>query len=202
MNIKQSIAILLLILVSFGELSAQDTIKTQTSRKVNIGGIFLSAGTGIDIPMGTFRDNSDVTFGILGRLEYTSTSLFPFIIGGEVDYFSYNGDDEFKNLNLLNTFKTRILSVGLNVEIALSKFLRSSFTTPFLTFDIKTNLINREYDEGKVLENMPLSENKISIGAGAGFTVFIFDFYFKYNYIKDLSNIGVYTKFKIPIIRF
>lgn len=204
MNLKHLITILLgtVIILFTVRLNAQDTVKTQSTRKVNINGIFLSIGGGIHIPTGSFKNNTDVTFGILGRLEYTSTSIFPFVIGGEVNYFSYSGADEFKTLNLLNTFNTRILSVGLNLEIVLSKFLRTSFTTPFLTFDVKTNFISREYDENKTLDNLPLKESKISIGAGAGFTIFIFDFYCKYNYMKDLTIIGVYAKFKIPVLRF
>jgi hypothetical protein len=204
MSIKhlKIILLVLFLLIFTSRITAQDTLKTQSTRKVTIGGIFLSLGGGIDIPVGSFKDNSNVTFGILGRLEYTSTTIFPFVIGGEIDYFSHKGADDFITRNLLNTFDTRILSAGLNVEIVLSKFIRTPYTTLFLTLDVKTNFISREYDENKTIENMPLKDTKISIGAGAGFTVFIFDFYCKYNYMKDLSNIGVYTKLKIPVIRF
>jgi hypothetical protein len=204
MSIKhlKIILLVLFLLIFTSRITAQDTLKTQSTRKVTIGGIFLSLGGGIDIPVGSFKDNSNVTFGILGRLEYTSTTIFPFVIGGEIDYFSHKGADDFITRNLLNAFDTRILSAGLNVEIVLSKFIRTPYTTLFLTLDVKTNFISREYDENKTIENMPLKDTKISIGAGAGFTVFIFDFYCKYNYMKDLSNIGVYTKLKIPVIRF
>ena len=179
-----------------------DSLNKKLVTKKSISAIFLGIGGGISIPLSPFINNSDVTFGILGRLEFASTSIFPFVIGGEVDYFSYSGSDEFKTQNLLNTFDTKILSVGLNIEYSLSKILRSSFTMPFLTIDVKNNLIKREYDSDTTFADLSREESKISIGAGFGFTLFIFDFYAKYNYMKGNSNIGVYTKTKIPIIRF
>lgn len=170
--------------------------------KKSISAIFLSVGGGIAVPLSPFKNNSDVTFGILGRIEFASTSIFPFVIGGEVDYFSFSGADEFKTINLLSNLTTKILSVGLNIEYSLSKILRSSFTMPFLTVDVKTNQIKREYDESRTLDGLPRTEQKISVGAGFGLTLFIFDFYMKYNHMKDNSFIGVYTKTKIPVIKF
>lgn len=170
--------------------------------KKSISAVFIGIGTGISIPTSPFKNNSDVTFGILGRLEFGSTGIYPFVIGGEVDYFSYNGADLFKTTNLLTNYKTKILSVGLNIDYSLTKLLRSSFTMPFLSVDVKSNMIKREYDDSRTLDGLPREENKFSIGAGAGFTVFIIDFCVKYNYIKDNSFVMVTAKTKIPLIRF
>lgn len=179
-----------------------DSLNKKLITKKSISALFISVGGGIAVPLSPFKDNSNVTFGILGRLEFASTLIFPFIISGEVDYFSYKGADEFKTINLLSNFKTKILSVGLNIEYSLAKLIHSSFTMPFLTVDVKNNLIKREYDGARTFENLPRDESKISIGAGFGLTLFIFDFYVKYNRMKDNSSIGVYTKTKIPVIRF
>ncbi len=181
----------------------QDTAKPKTkSGKFSLSGFFLSVGGGLSVPVAGFNQNSDVAFGFLGRVEFSSTSIFPLIIGGEFNYFSYPGADQFKTLNVINNYKTRILSYGLSVEYTLSKLLNSSYTIPFLTLDVKNNMIKREYDGEANLEGLPREETKFSVGAGAGFTLFVFDFLVKYNYMKSLSNIGVYTKVKIPVIRF
>jgi hypothetical protein len=184
------------------KLSYADSLNKKLVTKKSISALFLSFGGGIAVPLSPFKDNSDVTFGILGRLEFASTSIFPFVISGEVDYFSFNGADEFKTTNLLNSYKTKILSVGLNIEYSLTKLIRSSFTMPFLTVDVKNNIIKREYDDTRTLTDLPREETKISVGAGVGFTVFILDFYVKYNHMKNNSFIGVYTKTKIPVIKF
>lgn len=171
-------------------------------KKISLGGIFLSAGTGLSIPLKKFNENSNPAFGLLGRLEYSTYKIFPLVIGGEVTYFSYNGADLFKTTNLLNTFKTKILSYGITLEYTLSKLLNSSYTIPFVMLDVKINSIKREYDAGHTFSDLPAKDSKISVGAGFGFTLFVLDFYLKYNYMKDQNNFGVYTKIKFPIIRF
>lgn len=183
-------------------LGFQDTTKKRFVTSKSISAIFISVGGGISVPIAKFKENSDVTFGILGRLEFASTAIFPFVIGGQIDYFSYPGADEFKTTNLLANFRTKILGIGLNIEYSLAKIFRSSFTMPFLTVDVKTNRIKREYDDARTLEGLPREEQKISIGAGVGMTIFVFDFLLKYNHMKDNSFIAVYTKTKFPIIRF
>jgi len=181
-----------------------DTVVEKVSYKKSISAIFLGVGGGISVPLGGFKDNSNVTFGILGRLDFSSTAIFPFVIGGEVTYFSYAGADEFKTTNLLSTFKTKDLGFGLNIEYSLSRLLRSSFTMPFLSVDVKLHSIKRDIDEGQNFDSLglPGEESKISVGAGIGFTMFVFDFHIKYNYMKNMSTIGIYTKMKIPLIRF
>ena len=181
-----------------------DSVKNKVSYKKSISAIFLGIGGGISVPMSGFKDNSDVTFGLLGRLEFSSTSIFPLVIGGEVTYFSYNGSDLFKTTNLLSTFRTKDLGFGINVEYSLTRLLKSSFTIPFISVDVKMNNIKRDIDEGKNLDSLGLlrEESKVSFGAGIGFTMFIFDFHIKYNYMKDMNHIGVYTKMKVPIIKF
>lgn len=181
----------------------QDTTKPKIkTKKFSLSGFFISVGGGLSVPVAEFNQNSDVSFGILGRLEFSSTSIFPLIIGGEINYFTYPGADLFKTLNVLDGYKTNILSFGLSLEYTLSKLLNSSYTIPFIAVDVKNNIIKREYDDKAELDGLLREETKISIGAGGGFTLFVFDFVIKYNYMKSLSNIGVYTKIKIPVIRF
>jgi hypothetical protein len=179
-----------------------DSVVKKTIGKKPISALFLGLGGGINVPLKEFGETTNPTFGILGRLEFSSTGIFPFVIGGEVDYFSYNSPDEFKTINLLSSFRTKILSVGLNIDYSLAKLIRSSFTMPFLSIDVKSNNIKREFDENRSFEGLPATESKISIGAGFGFTLFILDFSVKYNYMKNNSYVGVTAKTKFPVIRF
>jgi hypothetical protein len=187
-----------------GKLNSRyyDSVVVKTTGRRSISALFLGLGGGINLPMKAFSETANPTFGILGRLEFSSTGIFPFVIGGEVDYFSYNAPDEFKTINLLSSFKTKILSFGLNIDYSMAKLFRSSFTMPFLSIDVKSNNIKREFDDGRTFDGLPATESKISIGAGFGFTVFILDFSVKYNYMKNNSFIGVTTKTKFPVIRF
>ena len=182
----------------------QDTTKPKQKKPkdFSLHGIFLSVGGGLSVPLSDFNAYSNVSYGILGRLEYSSTVIFPFVVGGEIDYFTYAGYDLYKTLNRLNNLDTKILSYGLSIEYTLARLLNSSYTTPFIALDVKNNIIKREYDENVTIEELQRKQTKISVGAGIGFTLFIFDFVVKYNYMKTLNNIGVYTKVKFPLIRF
>jgi hypothetical protein len=177
------------------------TKKPVTVKNVSLAGIFLGLGTGLSMPLLNFNNNSDYAFGIFGRLEYSSTKIFPFVIGGEASYFSYSGDDDFKTTNLLKAYTTKIFGYGLTIEYSLSRLLHTSYSMPFLTVDVKNNSIKRDYDSGVEFSDLPRKESRVSIGAGIGFTLFVLDFYVKYNYMKDMSNFGVYAKIKFPVIR-
>lgn len=179
-----------------------DTLEKKRKGNISIGGIFFSAGFGFAFPVGGFSGNSDYAFGFLGRLEYASTSIFPLVIGGEISYADYGGSDEFKTLNILSNFDTKIISFGLSADYSLSKLIKTPYLIPFITADIKSNIITREYDSDVEFSNLPRNETGISISGGFGFTVFVFDIYAKYSYMKNFTTYGFFTKIKIPIIRF
>lgn len=179
-----------------------DSLKKNLVTKKSISALFIGFGGGLAVPVSKFTETANPTFGILGRMEFSSTGIFPFVIGAEVNYYSYNSPDEFRAINILSSYRTKILSFGLNIDYSLSKLFRSSFTMPFLSVDVKSNNIKREFDENRSFEGVPLTESKVSVGAGIGFTLFILDFSVKYNYMKDNSFVSVTTKTKFPIIRF
>ena len=181
----------------------KDSTKNESNTKnISIGGIFVSAGFGLSIPLAQFNSTSNAKFGLLGRVEYSSTTIFPFVLGGELSYFSYGGSDNYLTQNFLNSFQTKILGAGLVVDFALSGFLKSYYTNPFVTLSLKTNSINRDISGNAALPKVPTHERKTSVGLGIGFTIFVADFYLQYTYLKDLTTIGLFAKVKIPVIRF
>jgi hypothetical protein len=193
------------ILLFFSTGYTQDTTK-QKIRKTKIsplGGIFLSVGGGLSVPLGEFSNSSDVSFGALARIEVSTFSIFPLVLGGEVTYFGYSGNDEFKTLNLLNTLTTEVISFGLTAEYALPRLFKSTYLIPFVAADVKYSMVKRQMaPTSNQPPNLPTEDNKISVGIGAGFTLFIFDFYGKYIYSKNTTNFTVFTKVKFPLIRF
>jgi hypothetical protein len=74
---------------------------------------------------------------------------------------------------------------------------------PFLSVDVKSNNIKREFDENRSFEGVATDGIKGKRWSRRiGFTLFILDFSVKYNYMKDNSFVSVTTKTKFPIIRF
>ena len=162
---KQSVNDFKLEKLHFNTLT-DSTKKSTPVKKFKAGGIFLSVGGGLNVPLKSFGDNSIPTFGILGRLEYTSTTIFPFVIGAEITYFSYKGKDQFTTLYILNTFRTHITSFGLSIEYSLARLFNSPYSIPFLTIDIKTNKIRRDIDPSETFQALPLTDSRISVSAG------------------------------------
>lgn len=194
-----------LVLLLCGTGYTQDTTKQKTreTKISSLGGIFLSVGGGLSVPLGEFNNNSDVSFGALARIEVSTFSIFPLVLGGEVSYFGYSGNDEFKTLNLLTTLTTKIISFGLTAEYALPGLFKTTYLIPFVAADVKYSMVRREVaPTSNQPPNLPTEDNKISGGIGAGFTLFIFDFYGKYIYSKNSTNFTVFTKVKFPVIRF
>lgn len=182
----------------------QDSSKQKKTHGVSLSGIFISIGTGLSVPVAHFSSTSNPVFGILGRLEFASTAIFPLVIGGEVDYFSYSGNDNYMTQNLLTTYQTKIFSFGMTAEFTFARLIKSHYTIPYICIDVKSNKITRKISgiSGSVPPSVPLKESRVSFGAGFGFTLFVLDFYIKYNYMKELSGFGVYAKMKFPLIRF
>ena len=184
--------------------AGSDSTQQEKTHSVSIGGIFFSIGTGLSIPLAQFNATSNPVFGILGRLEYASTAIFPLVIGGELDYFSYSGNDNYMTQNLLTTYQTKIFSYGLTAEFTFARLIKSHYTIPYICIDVKSNKISRSISgiSGSTPPNIALKESRVSIGGGFGFTLFVLDFFIKYNYMKELSSFGVFTKIKFPVIRF
>ncbi len=184
---------------------SRDTIipKSRRSTTLNVGGIFIAPMFGASYPIGDLALNSKGAFNYGFRIEYASTKLYPFVIAGFLEFQKFPGKDEYKSQHLLDVFETKTVSFGGNIDILLSKYLKSNFTTPFIILELRT--INAKRNATPV-ENVPsdiaLSESQIAYGGGAGFTLFIFDLSFKYLKSRSYGMVLFNTRFHIPLIKF
>ncbi|MBN1632542.1 MAG: hypothetical protein JW917_00075 [Ignavibacteria bacterium] len=179
-----------------------DSLRKLKSDKLEPSGLFFSAGLGIDIPFLNFSDNSSTSLCLGARVEYSSLKIYPFVIGLSYQYQGNEGSDDFKTINLLNGLKTTIHSVGLGFDINLNKYLKSSFTIPFLTLEVKYLMAQREINPETALQDFLRKESLIGFSGGLGFTLYVFDIYGTYTHAKNYSSFAVRTRFRIPIIKF
>ncbi len=206
--IKISLCILLIISAPSlifsqdeGTLKKDSVIKLVSDKPVP-SGIFLSAGLGVDIPFRDFSDNSATAVLLGARLEYSSLKLYPFVIGFSYQYQKNEGSDEFKTLNLLNGSNTTIHSLGFGFDLILNKYLKSSFTIPFITLEAKYLMAQTEINPETSLPEIPRKESVIGFSGGIGFTLYVFDIYGTYTHAKNYSSFAVKTRFRIPVLRF
>lgn len=186
-------------------LSAQQDTLRQSIKKEssNPGGIFISPTLSAVYPTGTFAETNKIAaqFGV--RLEYSSKKIYPFVIGVLLETAKHHGKDEFMNTNLLTTFDTKVTSFGGSIDIILSKFLKTNFTIPFATLEVKyINATTTIAPETANIPGLVLSQSEIAYGGGLGFTLYIFDIYGKYSYSKSYSTFSINTRFHFPVIKF
>ena len=184
--------------------SSRDTIIKNTGRPtINIGGIFIAPMLGAGYPIGKLGENSKGAFNYGFRLEYAGTKLYPFIISAFIELAKFPGKDEYKAQHLLDVFESKTVSFGGNVDILLSKYLKSNFTTPFVILEARMiNVTRNATPVANVPSDIVLKESQLAYGGGAGFTLFIFDLSFKYLKSKSYSMVLFNTRFHIPLIKF
>lgn len=183
---------------------AQDTLTTPVKRSSsNPGGIFIAPSLSAVYPVGDFASTSKIApqFGV--RLEYSSKKIYPFVISALFETAKHHGKDDFLTANLLNSYDTKITSLGGSIDIILSKYLKTNFTMPFATLEVKYISATATVDPvTTVVPGVVLSESQISYGGGLGFTLYIFDIYAKYSYSQSYSTFSINTRFHFPVLKF
>lgn len=202
---KLKLFILTFLFLSYGSIfSQQDSSVTISSKKgtTNPGGIFISPTLSAVYPSGDFSQIAKIAaqFGV--RLEYSSKKIYPFVIGALFEVTKHNGKDDYMTANLLTTLSTKTTSFGGSIDIILSKYLKTNFTIPFATLEVKYINATTTVTPVENVPNLVLSQSEIAYGGGLGFTLYIFDIYAKYSYSKSYSTFSVNTRFHFPIVKF
>ncbi len=206
--ILKKILLIFLFLVCSSIIYAQGSeIDTAKKRETSVAikkssGIFISPFISAELPIKVLNENSKYTFGFGGKLEYSSLSIYPFVIGATFQYQNHSGSDDFKTKNLLNSMNTKITSIGVSLDFLLNKYLKSSFTIPFVFIEARSLNVKRVISPENNSTNLKTSDNVIGFGGGFGFTLYIFDLYTTYLSAKDYSTISIKTRFRLPLIRF
>lgn len=173
-----------------------------TVQKVNAGGLFISPAVGFSFPIGKFGDysNSGLLYGV--KLELAHSRLYPFIFGFVYENQKNKGSADFTTVNFLTQFDTKITSIGGSLDIILNKYLKSNFTTPILSLEIKYAKVSRDIVPAIALPGILDSESLLTYSAGLGFTIYVFDISSKYTFAKDYSNLTFQMRFHFPVFKF
>lgn len=173
-----------------------------TVQKVNIGGLFISPALGTSFPLATFGNysNPGLIFGVKFELAYSR--LYPFIFGFVYEVQKNKGNADFTTVNSLTKFDTKITSLGGSMDIILNKFIKSDFTIPVLTFEIKYANVDREVTPAGARSDIPTKVSLLSYSAGLTFTIYVIDLSSKYTYAKDFNSLSFQARFHLPVIKF
>lgn len=178
-----------------------DLSRKSKVQKVNIGGLFLSPTVGVSFPLGKFADYS--VSGLLygAKFELAYSRLYPFIFGFVYEVQENKGNADYTTTNFLTKFDTKITYIGGSLDIILNKYIKSDFTTPVLSAEIKYATINRDITP-IIPEGIVASESLLTYSAGLSFTIYVLDIGGKYTLAKDYTNLTFQARIHLPIIRF
>ncbi len=184
----------------------KDTVKNVPGKnkveKLNFGGLFIAPNMGVSFPLGVYGDFaiSGFLYGVKFELAYSR--LYPFVFGFVYEHQNNPASPEFINSRFLNSFNTKIVSLGGSLDIILNKFIRSNFTTPILSVEIKYATVSREYSPTVDLPDIALDDNLLTYSAGMGFTVYVFDLSGKFTFADKYSSMIFQMKFHFPVFNF
>jgi hypothetical protein len=206
MNLKNFVFLIIFCFVFSINVKAQDTTTStplnRTSSTPNVGGLFISPMIGFAFPIKALSNNSEKALTLGVKLEFASSKLYPFIIGGFFEHAKYPGQDAFKSQFFLNSFETKVTSFGGSIDIILSKYLKTDFTIPILGLEAKMMSVSRTILPDTTNIGLAASESILAFGGSLGFTIFIFDINVGYSHAKDFSTVYTRLRFHFPIIKF
>lgn len=190
--------------VKLSELKSSKLELAEISKNssVSISGIFISPHIGMSFPVLAFRENSRAAFTYGGKVEFASTSIFPFVVGAFFQRQKHSGSEEFKAENRINVLETTLTQFGGSVDILLGRIFPTYFTIPLATIEVSQISIDRVITPIANNPGLLESDSKVGITAGLGFTLYIFDILGKYTYAGDYSSFNVSTRFHFPVIKF
>ncbi len=173
--------------------------KTQAGK---INGVFISPVVGLAFPLGTFAGNSGNGFSYGAKIEFALIKLYPFVVGFVYEGQEYKGDPGFMNNNLLTTLTTNITYFGGSLDLILSKFLKSDFTTPILSLEIKYAQMTRDVAPDTPVSGIVFDQSLITYSGSLALTIYIFDLVTKYTYAGEYTNLNFQLRFHFPLIKF
>ncbi|HMQ68691.1 MAG TPA: hypothetical protein PKA90_06815 [Ignavibacteria bacterium] len=171
-------------------------------QKINIGGLFLAPNIGIAYPLGTFASNSGVGFVWGAKLEFAFSKLYPFVPGVVFESQDFKGAAGFISNNLLTGFSTDVIYYGGSIDIILNKFIKSDFTTPVFTGEVKYASVTRNISPDVTIEGITDNESLLTFSTGLVFTLYVFDLGIKYTYADVYSNLNLQLKVHFPLVKF
>lgn len=184
---------------------SEDTVKLigkSKVQKVNIGGIFISPSIGSSFPLGTFGDYSNPGIIWGAKLELAYSRLYPLVFGFIYEHQTNKGNADYTTVNSLTRLDTRTTFIGGSLDIILNKYIKSDFTIPVFTVEIKYAKIEREILPSGLKPEIARHESLLTYSAGLGFTIYVFDISAKYMYGKNFNNLIFQGRIHIPLIKF
>ena len=167
-----------------------------------VKGLFLSAGVGPKLPVGSFSNTNNPGGGFDLALSYTDNVVIPFFLNVSVGYTHFPGSQDFYAVSDHSAFSSNVITATLGIRYYLPPLMEKVvLVMPVIDCSFLYANIN-DYHQFKPEFNKPGFNDKYSkygFQAGAGISMFMFDIMAYYNYLPGHNYFSFDIRGRIPI---
>jgi hypothetical protein len=178
------------------------TITAQMPQFGEAKGLFLSAGVGPKIPIGSFSETSNPGGGFDVSLSYTDNLFFPLFLNLSAGYIHFPGSQSFYSVSDYSSFSTNVITASLGARYYFSPIMNNivllmpvaEISLLYADFNdyhqFKTDTAKKSYND---------NYGKFGFQAGAGVSMFMFEIMGYYNIIQGHNFLSFDLRARIPI---
>ncbi|HLG31802.1 MAG TPA: hypothetical protein VI362_02090 [Ignavibacteriaceae bacterium] len=187
---------IILILIA----SSVDAEKLPASKAT---GIFLGAGVGPRLPVGSFATSTDLGYGFNLELSYTDSDNLPFFIFVKIGFEQYPGSQSYYQTTVYSNYSTQAVPINLGVRYYLGPLVSSAILLmPVFevaaSFSYIQNLHQFKVDSGR--NNFTEEISKFGGSVGIGISMFLLEIIAAYNYFESNQYISFNLNVRLPLI--
>jgi hypothetical protein len=165
-------------------------------------GIFLTAGVGPRLPLGSFANTTDLGYGISIDVSYTDSDHLPFFIFARLGFEQYPGSQDFYLTSEYSNFSTMIVPASLGIRYYFSPLVESIvLLIPVVEASASVTYMQKlhEFKIGTGRNNFKEEVLKLGASAGIGISMFILEVLANYNYFESNQYLSFNINVRLPL---
>lgn len=166
-------------------------------------GVFLTAGVGPRLPIGSFATSTDLGYGFNLDVSYTDSDYLPFFAFARIGYEQYPGSQSFYQETDYSNFSTQAVPLSVGIRYYLSPIAQDIILLiPVVEASISYTYVNElhefKVDSGR--NNFRDEFFKFGFSAGAGVSMFLLEIMANYNYLESNQYISLNLNVRLPLL--
>lgn len=166
-------------------------------------GIFLAAGVGPRLPVGSFSNSTDLGYGINLEISYTDSDYLPFFAFARLGFEQYPGSQSFYKVSDYSNFQTQSIPVSLGIRYYFSPLVETIvLLIPVVEASVSYTYIKElhefKIDSGRI--NFTGEVMKFGVSAGVGISMFLLEILANYNYYESNQYISFNINLRLPLL--
>lgn len=166
-------------------------------------GVFLAIGVGPRLPVSTFSNQSDLGYGFNLEISYTDNEYLPIFLFAKAGFEQYPGSSDFYQGSDYNNFSTTSFPVSLGGRYYFPPILENVvLLIPIVEVSANYTFLSRlhQFKPTSLKNNYTEELSKFGVSVGAGFSMFLMEIVFIYNYFETIQYLGLDIKVRLPLL--